>query len=114
MNALLKIEEAFLFIASLLIYPYLNISWWWFAGCILLPDIGMVGYLIGNKAGAYTYNLIHHKGVAVVVAFCGFCFSSQWLLFAGLILFAHSSMDRMLGYGLKFEKGFKFTHLKEL
>ncbi len=85
MNALLKIEEAFLFIASLLIYPYLNISWWWFAGCILLPDIGMVGYLIGNKAGAYTYNLFHHKGVAVVVAFCGFCFSSQWLLFSSRI-----------------------------
>jgi hypothetical protein len=32
----------------------------------------------------------------------------------GVILFSHSSLDRMLGYGLKFEKGFKFTHLGEI
>ncbi len=30
---------------------------------------------------------------------------------AGVILFAHTAMDRMLGYGLKYEKGFIFTHL---
>jgi hypothetical protein len=36
------------------------------------------------------------------------------LEFEGLILFSHSAMDRMLGYGLKYESGFKFTHLGEI
>jgi len=26
-------------------------------------------------------------------------------------MFGHSSMDRMFGYGLKTEEGFKYTHL---
>jgi hypothetical protein len=30
---------------------------------------------------------------------------------AGIILFGHSSMDRIFGYGLKLNEGFKFTHL---
>lgn len=30
---------------------------------------------------------------------------------AGVILFGHTAMDRMMGYGLKNEKGFIFTHL---
>nr|WP_227009131.1 DUF4260 family protein [Christiangramia fulva] len=33
---------------------------------------------------------------------------------AGIILFARSSFDRMPGYGLKYEKGYKFTHLGEI
>jgi len=28
-----------------------------------------------------------------------------------IILFGHSSMDRIFGYGLKTNQGFKFTHL---
>jgi hypothetical protein len=30
---------------------------------------------------------------------------------AGVILFSHTAIDRMVGYGPKFEKGFIFTHL---
>jgi hypothetical protein len=30
---------------------------------------------------------------------------------AGIVLFGHASMDRMLGYGLKTSEGFKYTHL---
>ena len=33
------------------------------------------------------------------------------LFIAGIILFGHSSMDRMFGYGLKLKEGFKYTHL---
>lgn len=39
---------------------------------------------------------------------------SEPLLFAGIILFSHASMDRMLGFGLKYEKGFRYTHLGDL
>jgi hypothetical protein len=111
MKTILKIEEAALFIASLVAFPYLDLSWWWFVGCILVPDVSMLGYLAGPKAGALSYNLFHHKGVAVLIGVGGILIASSTLEFIGLILFAHASMDRMLGYGLKYEEGFRFTHL---
>ena len=74
----------------------------------------MTGYLVNAKTGAYTYNILHHRGVAVMVIFLGILLSIQALQFTGFIIFAHACMDRMLGYGLKYEKGFKFTHLGEI
>ena len=114
MNTLLKLEEAAMFAASLVAFHFLGISWWWYAGCILLPDLGMMGYLHNAKTGAFTYNLFHHKGVALAIAAFGFFAQNQTALFAGIILFSHASLDRMLGYGLKYERGFKYTHLGDL
>lgn len=111
MKTTLKLEEAIMFAACLFIFHTMDLSWWWFAGCILLPDLSMVGYLINTKAGAFLYNFFHHKGVAVIIGLAGFYFSSLPMEFTGLLLFAHASMDRMFGYGLKYENGFRFTHL---
>jgi hypothetical protein len=36
------------------------------------------------------------------------------LLGIGLIWTAHIGMDRALGYGLKYQNGFEFTHLGRL
>jgi hypothetical protein len=41
----------------------------------------------------------------------GSILASQPLQLAGLILFGHSSMDRVLGYGLKYSDSFQHTHL---
>jgi hypothetical protein len=114
MNNLLKTEEALIFLACILFFPYFDLSWWWFIGFILLPDASMIGYLINSKVGAYTYNLVHHRGLAIAIAFVGYYLAEPWILFAGYILFTHASMDRIFGYGLKYEKGFKFTHLGEI
>jgi hypothetical protein len=69
--------------------------------------------LINNKAGAWCYNLFHHKGIAVALIAAGYTMDN-WLLIAGIVLFGHASMDRVAGYGLKYENGFKFTHLGEI
>lgn len=114
MNKLIRIEEAAMFAGSLLAFMLLDMSWWWYAGFILVPDIGMLGYVHNARTGAFTYNLFHHKAVAVAMGAAGYIFNNHWLIFTGLILFSHSSMDRMLGYGLKYEKGFRFTHLGEI
>lgn len=71
----------------------------------------MLGYLINNKIGAYTYNLFHHQLVAIVIAATGMLLQLQYVELAGLVLLGHSSLDRVMGYGLKFKTGFKFTHL---
>jgi hypothetical protein len=56
------------------------------------------------------YNLFHHKGLPLHFL-AGFILKHEWPQIIGIILFGHSSMDRMLGYGLKLNEGFKYTHL---
>lgn len=103
-----------MFLFSLVLFETLNYSWWWFAGLFFVPDIGMLGYLLNPKVGAVTYNFFHHKGLALTLYVLGLWFMVSSLQMAGIILFAHSSFDRILGYGLKYEKGFKFTHLGKI
>lgn len=114
MKTTLKLEELALFILGIVAFSQLQFAWWWFLILLLTPDIGMLGYLFGNKAGAFCYNLFHHRGIAVLVYLFGVYFKMEILQLTGIILFSHSAMDRIFGYGLKYEKGFKFTHLGEI
>lgn len=114
MKTTLKLEELALFLLGIFAFGLLNFEWWWFAVLLLAHDIGMLGYLFGNKTVALLYKLFHHKGVAVVIFFVGYSFSLETLQLAGIIMFSHSAVDRMPGYGLKYKKGFKFTHLGEI
>jgi uncharacterized protein involved in tellurium resistance len=52
--------------------------------------------------------------IAIVVFIIGVT-SSTWLLQAiGAVLFGHSSMDRIFGYGLKYNSAFSETHLGKI
>lgn len=68
-------------------------------------DLSMIGYLFGNRAGAFAYNLFHHRGIALLITGAGFVLHQEWLIALGILLFAHSSFDRMLGFGLKYNRG---------
>lgn len=114
MNTILKIEELLMLIFGIYLFSLLEYQWWWFLVLILTPDIGMLGYLFGNKVGAFTYNIFHHKGIAIAVYLLGIYFELPLYQLVGVILFSHAAFDRVLGYGLKYEKGFKFTHLGEI
>ena len=78
---------------------------------VLCADLSMLGYLANPRLGAWTYNLIHHKGLSVTLYVLGYLLATPWLMFAGTILLGHSSLDRVLGYGLKHEDAFQNTHL---
>lgn len=114
MNTIIKLEEILMFVLGIYLFSLLNFEWWWFLVLILAPDIGMVGYAFGNKIGALAYNLFHHKGLAIAIYLLGSYFTEPWLQLTGIILFSHAAMDRIFGYGLKYDKGFKFTHLGEI
>lgn len=114
MKTTLKLEEVMMFVLGIYLFSLLDYPWWWFLVLILTPDIGMLGYIFGNKIGAFCYNLFHHKGVAILIYLVGAYFSIPLCQLIGVILFSHSALDRMLGYGLKYDKGFKFTHLGEI
>ena len=111
MKVVIKVEEAAMFFLSIYLFNQLHFAWWWFALLLLAPDLSMVGYLLNNKIGAICYNIFHHKAVAIIFYITGLYLHNETLQFAGLILFGHASMDRMMGYGLKYSEGFKFTHL---
>ena len=81
---------------------------------ILAPDVGMLGYAVSPELGALTYNVFHHKGIAILIGFMGFWWTLPALQLIGIILFGHASMDRIFGYGLKYPDNFKNTHLGQL
>lgn len=111
MKNIIRLEEAAMFALCLFGLYYLDAEWWYYPLLFLGPDIGFVGYSAGKAAGALTYNLFHHKGIAIVFFIAGIYMNNYLFEVTGIILFGHSSMDRMFGYGLKMERGFKYTHL---
>ncbi|MBI5839058.1 MAG: DUF4260 domain-containing protein [Chloroflexi bacterium] len=111
MKNLLKLEELFMFGLTIFLFSKLDFSWWWYPVLLFTPDLSMLGYLGGTRLGAFTYNFIHHKALGISIFVAGVIFANQALQLAGLILFGHSSMDRVLGYGLKHSDSFQHTHL---
>lgn len=122
MRALLKLEELAQLLLCIALLAMNGVPWWVYLLLALGPDIGMLGYLAGPRVGAFTYNLLHHKGIALLVALvavaseglnllAGTPMIGHVLLMAAIVLYGHASMDRALGYGLKFRDHFQHTHL---
>jgi hypothetical protein len=107
----LRAEGAATFAAGLAGFLFLGLPWWAFLLLLLVPDVSAIGYLRGPRVGAIVYNLVHDLATGVAIAGLGLAIGSVPLAAAGAILVAHSGMDRMAGYGLKFPDAFKHTHL---
>lgn len=108
---IIKLEEVAMFIIAIYGLTFLGVDWWWYLILLLGPDVSMLGYIGGNKPGAFFYNLFHHKAIAVCMFAAGLFMPDTLLLILGIVLFGHASMDRVFGYGLKTGQGFKYTHL---
>jgi len=111
MTHLIKLEAAALFGLSFWLFTLMPFEGWWFWVLLLAPDMSMLGYIFGKKAGAISYNIFHHQALAVILFLLGWYLHQKYLQLAGVILLAHSNMDRFFGYGLKTFQGFGFTHL---
>ncbi len=92
-------------------FTFIELPWWLWTILFFSPDLGMLGYLANVKVGAFTYNLVHHKALAIAIIAWGFFTGDDRILAAGLLIYAHSSFDRVFGYGLKYGDAFKHTHL---
>ncbi|MEO6547736.1 MAG: DUF4260 domain-containing protein [Ferruginibacter sp.] len=116
MKTTLKLEEAAMAALGIYLLTVYNLgipAWLWFF-LFFTPDLGMLGYLVNTKVGAFCYNLFHHKGLAILMAVLGYYFHKDGLTATGILLFAHASFDRIAGYGLKYQDSFKNTHLGSL
>lgn len=111
MKNIIKLEEAAMLGISIYALYLLHAQWWWYLLMVFAPDISLIGYAVERRLGANLYNVVHHKGVAIFIFAIGLYTEDTTLQMIGVILFGHSSMDRILGFGLKLHRGFNYTHL---
>lgn len=114
MKKMIQSEEVMIFALSIYLFSLLNQPWWLFLVLLLVPDIFMLGYIIDTKIGAIIYNIGHHRGISVAIFLLGMVLQLNVVSLIGVILFAHSSMDRIFGYGLKFSDAFTHTHMDNI
>jgi hypothetical protein len=113
MKKMLQLEELAQLALAVTFLGFLPVQlpWWVWLLLAFAPDVSMVGYGVNNRVGAMLYNGAHHKGVAALVLIAGLLLGNVPLQVGGLVLWGHSSLDRVLGYGLKYPSHFTHTHL---
>lgn len=108
---LLRLEGLALLASMVLVYALWGGSWWVFALLLLFPDISLAAYLAGPGTGAIVYNAAHSTLIPAALGALGLALGAPLMVSLAIIWLAHIGMDRAVGYGLKYEAGFAFTHL---
>jgi hypothetical protein len=111
---LLRLEGLALLVAAVVVYGQLDASWWLFAGLLLIPDVGLLGYLAGARVGAATYNLTHTMVLPLALGAWALAAGASTALAVAVIWLAHLGMDRAVGYGLKYRTAAADTHLQRV
>jgi hypothetical protein len=111
---LLRLEGLAAAAVTAVLYARTGASWWLFAALWLAPDLSMLGYLAGPCRGARVYNAFHAYVAPVVLALSALLLHAYGLLPFALIWANHIGVDRLLGFGLKYADGFRYTHLSSV
>jgi len=110
-RTLLRLEGLVLFVGMTVLYYKWEGSWLIYVLLFLVPDLSFAAYLISPRAGAIAYNAAHTYMAPVALMTLGFAGEGPLVLSIAMIWLAHIGIDRALGYGLKYSRGFGFTHL---
>jgi hypothetical protein len=110
-RGVLRMEGLAVLAVATVLYFLSGGVWWLFALLLFAPDLSFFGYLGGNKIGAVIYNIAHSYILPLLFGLVGIIMKVDLIQHIALIYFAHIGLDRSLGYGLKYAKGFKHTHL---
>lgn len=111
---ILHLEGLTVFAVACLTYRHIGGSWWMFAALFFAPDLFMLGYLAGKSVGAHLYNFAHTYSTPAILGCVAYVTEQTTLPTIALIWIAHIGLDRLLGYGLKYETDFKPTHLQRV
>ena len=110
-RSFLRVEGLAVLGIALAGYFTLDGSVWLLLILALAPDLSMIGYLAGTRVGSLSYNIVHTYTLPLALGAVGFWADIRMALLVALIWAGHIGADRLVGYGLKFESGFKDTHL---
>jgi hypothetical protein len=113
-RVLLHLEGLIVLIGALIFYAVLDGSWLLFIILFLAPDISFLAYFGGPKTGAFVYNIFHTCIIPFIVFIVALVYDNSVGMHVAIIWFAHIGADRMMGYGLKYPRGFKTSHMKKV
>ena len=109
---LLRLEGLAIALVTAALYAHIGASWVLFAALWLVPDLGLLGYLLSPCRGARTYNALHTYVLPALLSLSALTLHARGPLVPIALIWAnHIGIDRMFGYGLKYAEGFSFTHL---
>ena len=112
MKYILKLESVGLVILFTGAYfHFYSGTWAFYLAMFFIPDVSFALYLTTKKLGAIAYNVLHHQGVLSIVFLFGYFLNEDFVIKIALIFLAHSTFDRVAGYGLKYFDSFDHTHL---
>lgn len=93
-----------------LLFPH---HWVMFACLFLVPDLSLLTYARGpNAVASIVYNVMHSYVLPGLLGLFAAFYRSALLGEMSLIWICHISLDRVLGYGLKYPTSFQFTHIQ--
>ena len=104
-----RIEGLSVLVASLAAYVGLGGPLWLLAVLALAPDLSMLGYLAGDRVGARVYNIGHVYALPLALGGAGLWAGSDLAVLGALVWAGHVGADRLVGYGLKYDTGFRDT-----
>ncbi len=109
-----QLEHLTLLICMIYVYYISRYSWGLFLALLFVPDISIVFYIFNQEVGKIAYNVVHTYAVPLVILLLdAFLFEHIFVRPVCIIWIIHLSMDRVIGYGLKYDK-FKETHIQKL
>ena len=108
---ILRWEGAALFAGMSLFFWISGAPWQIYAVFFLVPDLSFLAYLAGPRIGAGVYNAMHATIGPLLLVLVGLLLAEPIAGSIALVWLAHIGIDRALGYGLKYDAGFGFTHL---
>lgn len=111
---LLHLEGAAVAVIAVILYFYADYPWWLLVVLALAPDLSLVGYVGGARAGAVAYDVAHTYVFPVFLAMLGVVTEAHAAIQVALIWLTHIGVDRAIGYGLKYPTAFKDTHLQRV
>lgn len=111
---LLRVESLVITVGLLVLYSRAGGGWVLFFAALLAPDLSILGYAVGPRVGAATYNLAHTYSLPVILAGSGLLGAHSPAVYVALIWLTHISGDRTLGLGLKYPTAFRDTHLNRV
>ncbi len=111
---MLRAEGAAAVALAVLLYAEIGQRWSVFALLFLAPDLSLVGYALGKRAGAVAYNVVHTYALPAALFAGGFVLERGVVMGLALIWAAHIGADRLLGLGLKYRAAFRDTHLQRV
>jgi len=98
-------------VLALAAYAQTGAGWLALAVLFFAPDLSLLGFLAGPRAGALFYNAAHSLLGPLATIAAGALGGQPVALAAGLIWLAHIGFDRLCGFGLHYAGASGRTHL---